>query len=105
MSKHLGIVHMGSGGHALLDILYDTTDSNKNHTFGANEKVGELASLYLAEWQKFYERNDIPVVYIAYRAMRDRDNGETIGDLIQNAVETISATGDVKSIWSNPAVT
>lgn len=79
-------------------------------TFGANEKVGELASLYLAEWKKFYDRTDIPEAdlkeaYIAYRAMRDRDNGETIAELIQNAAESMSISGDTKPIWRNPAVT
>lgn len=79
-------------------------------TFGANEKVGELASLYLAEWKKFYDRTDIPEAdlkeaNIAYRAMRDRDNGETIGELIQNAAESMSVSGDTKPTWRNPAVT
>ena len=79
-------------------------------TFGANEKIGELASLYLSEWRKFYERKEIPETdlkeaYIAYKAMRDRDNGETIGELLQNAAQTMSVSGDVKPIWSDPTVT
>jgi hypothetical protein len=31
MSKHLGIARLGIGGSPLVDVIFDTTDSNKNH--------------------------------------------------------------------------
>ncbi|MDQ3231352.1 MAG: insulinase family protein [Pseudobdellovibrionaceae bacterium] len=79
-------------------------------TFGANETIGELASLYMKEWKKFYETKDIPETdlkeaYIAYKATRARDAGETIGEIIAASAETISISGDVKSIWADPQVT
>lgn len=77
-------------------------------TFGANENIGELASLYLSEWQKFYNRNDIPEAdlqeaFVAYQALRDRET-ETLADLIRSAAETMSVTGETKSIWAQPKI-
>jgi len=31
MSLHLGLVRIGSGSSPLWDVLYDTTDSDRNH--------------------------------------------------------------------------
>ena len=56
MSLHLGVVRVGIGGRALLDILYDTTDSNKNHpVFGciAFDQDAEAIAKFVSAHFKF----------------------------------------------------
>ena len=57
MSLHLGVVRLGVGALPLLDVLYDTTDSEPNmrafchvayHSSGG-ELVRHLASLHLVD--------------------------------------------------------
>lgn len=79
-------------------------------TFGANEKLGELTSLYLDTWKNFYTTNDLSIdtlkqADMAYRAMRDRDGGDTVAAILRTAGETFSVTGDVKPIWVLPNIT
>jgi zinc protease len=78
-------------------------------TFGSNEKLEELAHLYLTEWEKFYANNstslfDLQQSDFAYRSMRARES-ETIADIMKTAAETFSVTGDVKPIWVTPQIT
>lgn len=78
-------------------------------TFGSNEKLGELAHLYVAEWEKFYNRHDTSLADLqqadfAYRSMRARES-ETISDQMKTAAETFSVTGDIKTIWVTPVIT
>jgi zinc protease len=79
-------------------------------TFGANEKLGELTSLYLDVWKNFYNTNDFSIdtlkqADMAYRAMRDRESGDTVADILRTAGETFSFTGKVKPIWILPNIT
>lgn len=79
-------------------------------TFGANEKLGELTSLYLDIWKRFYNTNDFSVdtlkqADMAYRAMRDRESGDTVADILKTAGETFSVTGKVNPIWILPNIT
>jgi hypothetical protein len=44
MSLHLGVVRIGDDQSApLMDILYDTTDSDRNHPVFANVAYSDLA--------------------------------------------------------------
>lgn len=79
-------------------------------TFGANEKLAELTSLYLDIWKKFYNTSDFSMdtlkqADMAYRASRDRESGDTVADILRTAGETFSVTGQVKPIWALPNIT
>ena len=79
-------------------------------TFGANDKVGELTSLYLDVWRKFYNTNNFSTDVLkqadmAYRARRERESGDTIADVLRTAGETYAVTGNVKPIWIQTSIT
>jgi hypothetical protein len=75
-------------------------------TFGANEKLGELATQYVQEWGKFYDKKDflpetLKQADVAYRAIRDREHGETLWNIIKTSAETYSVSGSVKPVWQS----